>query len=139
MTEPTESYGYTTCDLPTPIDWNSAITKMAEISRQMRDLPTTYVMLHKTLQEITAKSGVAGYPAMCVMQQPSILMGIPVESYGTMKQCLDRMMEGRPGDQPMLVAPNDSIPVEMLDHPFARWHREHPTEPYAFARPARLR
>lgn len=97
------------------------LARMRELKRQFADTPTSYVMTTATLERVRNKvpermpSGIEHKAVL-----PSAFMGMPIEDYATMKECMDRMMQASEMDRPQLVTSGDEVTPELMSHPFMK-------------------
>jgi hypothetical protein len=102
-----------------PLTSEMLMFKMRELSKEMQHIPNLFVMTKNTLaraqKAIEDQQRDAGMPPRSA--PVSSLHGLPIEAYGTVKECLDRMMGQREGERIKLVLSED-IPEDLLFHPW---------------------
>ena len=96
-------------------DSNQMFGKMKELSEKFRSMPNCIVTTKSTLQKL--KDALAEKQKGEVDPMSALFSGMPIESYGTVKECLDRMMEKREGWRPKLALA-EKIPDELMHHPW---------------------
>ncbi len=93
---------------------------MAELSAKMQKLPTAFVMTTATLQAVKDRLGeddYAGDADAVGFGFLSLLAGVAVEDYPTVRECLDRMVNQQPGERLQLVS-DGPMPDDCLSHPW---------------------
>jgi hypothetical protein len=111
------------------------IDKMNELSQKMRSTSNVFVATAKTVFEL--REAINGqenqFNSGCI---PSAIMGLPIERYPTIRECLDRMTQPRSGERLQLVL-SDEIPMHCASHPYmksmARSMADHYSINYAIA------
>lgn len=96
-----------------------SIESMLDIKRRfdehLKSQPTAFVMTKATFDELVAKATPRGVEIQ-VYDRSGAIFGMPIETYDTIRECLDRMNDQRTGER--LVLAYDSIPADCLDHPW---------------------
>lgn len=107
-------------DTSASINLPDVIEKMKELKTEIEKHPNLLVMTTATLVKIrdVIKDDTPHHHL-----SPLSVIGIPVEDYPTVEACLDRMMEQRKGERPVLVLTED-IPVECANHPWIKQQLE---------------
>lgn len=102
-------------------DSGEMLSKMRELSARIQATPNrivTTTALMEVIREAASKHADRGI-VLSATQAPIPLrevLGIPIEHYSTVKECLDRMMNQETGERIQLVL--EAIPPECLSHPF---------------------
>jgi hypothetical protein len=105
---------YTSSSTKIP-DIKAMQAKMAELQDQMRAQPNILVVTSKTLAALKEVTEVQKKVFFAGAMSP--ILGLPIEDYPTVEECLDRMSRPRDGERLQLVVTED-IPVECLAHPW---------------------
>ena len=99
------------------IHMDDTVAKMKELSGRIRNFPTVFVTMTKTLSLLRGLSE-ASHSQFLNNALPTAFTGIPIEDYPTMKECMDRIVRAREDERPQLIAAPEDFTVELLDHPY---------------------
>lgn len=105
---------------------------IAEVSGRMSQYPTALVMTHSTFKK--AKMSID--QSCQTSQSQNVLagdscLGLRIETFETVNQCMDRMMNQRSGERLQLVLGED-IPGDCFGHPYMRMMAEKMAERFCF-------
>lgn len=100
------------------VDFDGMLDSIRQLKSKMEKHPNGLVMTNHTLSKLRqATESQRECYTSAVM--PNAFMGMPIENYPTVKECMDRMMDQREGERLQLVMSED-LPDECTDHPFVK-------------------
>lgn len=106
--------------------------KFNEINEELQKFPTALVMTHETFEKakkvIDVSCETHQHVNICI---GSSGLGIRIETHDTIEQCMDRMMNQRPGERLQLVFDGD-LPSSCFGHPYMKMAAEKFAEMYSF-------
>jgi hypothetical protein len=112
-------------------DFNKALKVMNEHKIAFGSHPNRIVMTDATLDQVREHSEQSPpHGAGPNGESPIRFLGVPFESYPTLKECMDRMMNPKEGEKLQLIMPQ-TIPLDCIGHPWMQEQAKKIGEKYA--------
>ena len=100
------------------IDIRSVFESIKNLQNSMSGFPTAIITTDETFADLK-RAMQAAYDGNTTKGAEFTVYGIKVETYPTIRECLDRMQSPLPRDRLQLVL-KEGIPVDCFNHPWIR-------------------
>lgn len=97
-------------------DFDGMLNQMRELQSEKAKHPTAFVTTRCTLQKIKQETDSQESGTTTLLMD---CMGVPIEDYPTVIECMDRMMQQNDGERLQLILAED-IPSDCFDHPWLK-------------------